>query len=145
MALDAADQRWCLSISICTIHIDLATVKQIFHALEIALLTGDMNRPPTDCCLRTICTMIDEQRQALCVTILAGSIYWGSTCIIDRVQLGAVVDEQGQALTVAIRAGNRCWGNTINLPVPLRRTCCALPTSPSLHAMHSSSNSSSVD
>ena len=41
----AANGRRFLSIYICTIHIDLAMVKQGFYALEIAIMTGDMNRP----------------------------------------------------------------------------------------------------
>ena len=95
VALDAADHRRCLSIYICTIQIDLATVEQSFYALEIAIATGDMNRPrPIVSCLRAIYAVIDEQRQAICVAVLAGHICWGNTCIRGIVQLGAVVDEQ---------------------------------------------------
>ena len=82
VARDAARGRRCLSIFTCTIHIDLATVNQSFHALEMAFQTGDMNRPQSiDCCLQAIYAVIDEQRQALCVALLAGNICWGSTCI----------------------------------------------------------------
>ena len=64
-----------------------------------------MNRPQSSvCCLRAIYAVIDEQRQALCVALLAGNICWGKTFIIGLVQLGAVVDEQRQALCVAILA-----------------------------------------
>ena len=63
VARDAALERRCLSFYICTIHIDLATVQQSFYAFEIAILTGDMNRPRLiGCCLRAIYAMIDEQR-----------------------------------------------------------------------------------
>ena len=124
--------------------------------------------------------MIDEQRQALCVAILAGNKYCGNTSIIGLVQLGAVVDEQRQALCVALLAGNICWGTTFIIDLvqlgavvdqqrqavcvafwqaiyagvqprlcqltstPLRRICRALPTSPSLHAMHSDSSRSTA-
>ena len=64
-----------------------------------------MNRPaPIVSCLRAIYAVIDEQRQAFCVVILAGHICWGSTIIIGLVELGAVVDEQRQV--VALLAGN---------------------------------------
>ena len=54
-----------------------------------------MNRPqPIVSFLRAIYAVIDEQRQALCVALLAANICWGQTCIIGLVQLGAVVDEQ---------------------------------------------------
>ena len=120
MAREAANERRCLSIYICTIHIDLATVKQSFHALEIAVQTGDMNRPRSIVyCLGAIYAVIDEQRQALCVALLAGNICWGSTFIIGLVQLGAVVDEQRQALSVALLASNPCLGKTISLPVDI--------------------------
>ena len=79
----------------------------------MAFRTGDMNRPRyIVCCLRAIYAVVDEQRQAFCVAILAGHICWGSTFIIGLVQLGAVVDEQRQALCVAILTGNICWGST---------------------------------
>jgi hypothetical protein len=113
VARHAAKKRRCPSDYICTIHIDLATVKQSFHALEMAILTGDMNRPrPIVYCLRAIYAVNDEQRQAFCVAKLAGLKRWGKTCVIGLVQLGAVVNEQGQAFCVAILAGNICWGIT---------------------------------
>jgi hypothetical protein len=52
--------------------------------------------------------MVDEQRQALCVALLAGDVCWGKTCIRSLVQLGAVVDEQRKALCVATIAGDVC-------------------------------------
>ena len=86
VARDAANERRCLSIYSCTIHIDLATVKQSFRALEMATLTGDMNRPqPIVLRLRAIYAVIDEQRQAVCVALLAGNMCWGTTFIIGLV------------------------------------------------------------